>query len=66
MESTATVSVPQDKNALLSSLVSRVDDLRAELGVEYKVNAGDESDLDLQQFLAGIKEEDKELLLLSK
>ena len=66
MESIATAWVPQDNTVLLSNLVSEVADLKSELGVEDKDNAGDERDLDLQQFLTKVKEGDKELLLLSK
>ena len=62
IESTATTSVPQDKNALLSSLESRVANLNAELEVEYKDITGDEGDLDLQQFLLENKDECKEHL----
>ena len=60
--STATTSVPHDKTTLLSSLVSRVADLKAKLGAEDKVTSGDEGNLGLQQFLAEIKEKYKELL----
>ena len=63
MKSTATTSVPQDKSVLLSSLESWVSDLKAELGAEDKDITGDEGDLYLQQFLAEIKEEDKDNLL---
>ena len=62
MESTATTSEPQDKQTLLSNLESRVADLKAELEVESKEVSEDEGDLDLQHFLAEIKDEDKEAL----
>ena len=60
MESAATISESQDESALLSSLESRAADLKAELEVESKDVTEDKVNLDLQQFLAEIKDEDKE------
>ena len=49
-----------NKNVLLSSLESRVASLKVELGVIKVCATSDEGDLVLQQFLAEIKDEDKE------
>ena len=62
MDSTTTMSLPHDKSVLLSSVECRVADLKAELGVQAKDVTGDESDLDLEQFLVETKDEDKEHL----
>ena len=60
MELTTTTSVPQDNSAFLSNLESRVSNLKSGLELEAKDVTRDEGDLDLQHFLAEIKDEDKE------
>ena len=59
IEDAGTKSELTDKNALLSSLESRVANLKVELDVIKVCETHDEGDLVLKQFLVEIKDEDK-------
>ena len=63
IEATGTKSLPANKNVLLSSIESRVDNLKVELGINKVCDTSDKGTLVLQQFLAEIKDQDKEHLL---
>ena len=59
IEATGTKSEPTNKNVLLSSLESRVANLKVELDIRKVCETCDEGDLVLKQFLVEIKDEDK-------
>ena len=58
--------MPQNKSTLHSSLESRVAGLKTKLEVEDKAITGHEGALDLQQFLAEIKDVHKEHIFAEK
>ena len=59
IEATGTKSETTNKNILLSSLESRVANLKVELDIRKVCETHDEGDLVLKQFLVEIKDEDK-------
>ena len=52
--------MPANKNVLISSIESRVDNLKVEIIIRNVCDTYDEGDLFLQQFLAEIKDEVKD------
>ena len=60
------IEITGTKSLLLSSLESRVANLKVELGVIKVCATSDEGDLVLQQFLAEIKDEDVGHLLMGQ